>query len=459
MSGKFDVVIVGAGVAGLYIATQLSSMGWKVVLIESKPAYKIGDRVCGDAIGLHHFNELGLRVPEEVIDTKYHGVKIYSPSRKHSIVVPGEGVSVNRLKFGQWLLKKAIDSGSELLDQHVVYDVELKNGNVKSLRVKKVGGGSIEVEGRVFIDASGYKPAVRSKLPSEWPISERPYITDYNIAYREVLETDMPAVSDENRKYALIYIDVEVAPGGYWWLFPKRTDGRFVNIGLGVINNGKYNPRYQYERYLRKLLSGRVIHSGGGVVPTRRPIYTLVWRNVVVVGDAAYTVNPVHGGGIGSSMLSSHIVSKYVNSALEAGVINEEYIWQANVDYMYAYGGKQASLDILRMFMQKLSNDDYEWIMENRIVDGESVYDLGIKGDIAERVAHAISTLIKLLGKPSLLNQLRIVKNYMSRARGLYTSMYPRKPSDIYKWIMQVEKLFDSYVNAIGYDRGSLVKW
>jgi geranylgeranyl reductase family protein len=457
-TGKYDVVVIGAGVAGLYASYILASKGWRVALVEGKPAGRIGDRVCGDAIGVHHFEELGLKVPDYTIDHRYRGVKIYSPSRRHSIVVPGEGVSINRLKFGQWLLKQSLDKGVTLLDQHVVVDIVMGDNYLKAIKVKRVGGGLYEIEARAFIDASGYRPAVRSKLPPEWPISEKPYITDYNIAYREIVKVNR-TVDSEEVHYALIFLNLEVAPGGYWWLFPKNSEGSVVNVGLGVINNGLYNPRMQYDKYLRPLFNGVVLHAGGGVVPTRRPLPTLVWRNVASVGDAAYTVNPVHGGGIGSSMLSSHIVAKYLSNALESGVLNEYSLWSANIDYNQAYGAKQASLDVLRMYMQKLSNSDYEWIMENRIVDGAMVYDLGTKGDLAEKIIHGVSTLIKLLGRPSLLNELRLVRSYMNKARELYTSKYPKSPSEIYTWMKSVDALYSEFAERIGFERGSLVKW
>jgi len=459
LNKAYDVVVVGAGVAGLYASLRLASMGWNVALVESKPTNAIGSKVCGDALGVHHLNELDLTVPEAVIDHKYRGVKLYSPSKNYSIIVPGEGVSLNRLKFGQWLLKQALDNGVELLDRHVAFDVVLKENRVKGIKVKKVDSEVLELEAKLFIDASGYRPAIRSKLPREWPISERPYVSDYNIAYREIVEVEGRIIDENTANYALIYLDVEAAPGGYWWLFPKTPTGTVVNVGLGVVNSGEYNPKIQYSKHVKPLLKGRTLHAGGGVVPTRRPLSTLIWRNVAVVGDAAYAVNPVHGGGIGSSMLSAHIVSKYASSALEVGEIGEDTMWQANVDYMYAYGAKQASLDVLRMYMQKLSNNDYEWIMENKIVDGSSVYDLGVKGDLVERVAHSISVLIKLLGRPSLLNQLRLVKSYMGKARELYSTLYPRNPKDLRRWIPLVEGLFEEYVNVIGYNRGSLVKW
>jgi geranylgeranyl reductase family protein len=454
----YDVVVVGAGVAGLYASSLLASAGWKVAIVESKEKSKIGDKVCGDAIGVHHFRELNLEVPQKLIDHKYDGVKVYSPSRKHSIVVPGEGVSINRLEFGQWLLKKALDSGAELYDQHYVVDVVIENSEVRAIKAAKVGGGHLELKARAFVDASGYRPAVRSKLPPEWPISERPYETDYNLAYREVVELEEP-VPEEDRNYAVIYIDVEIAPGGYWWLFPKSSNGSVANIGLGVVNNGFYNPRRNYETHLKPVFKGRVLHAGGGVVPTRRPIPTLVWRNVATIGDAAYTVNPVHGGGIGSSMLSANIVAKHLSQALEAGVVTEESMWGANLEYMKAYGAKQAGLDVLRMYMQKLSNEDYEWIIKNKIVNGSSVYEIGTKGELADAVVHAVAALIRLLGRPSLLNQLRVVRNYMKKAQSLYSEQYPSKPSELRKWLITANSLFDEYVQIIGYNRGKVVKW
>ena len=88
MENKYDVIIIGAGVAGLNAAYELSSRGFTVAIIESKPRNKIGDKTCGDAIGLHHFKELGWEPPSDVIDHKYEGVKVYSPSEKYSVVVP-----------------------------------------------------------------------------------------------------------------------------------------------------------------------------------------------------------------------------------------------------------------------------------------------------------------------------------------------------------------------------------
>ncbi len=460
MSSRYDVVVIGAGVAGLTAAWNLGKKGYKVALIEKKPRSKIGDKTCGDAIGLHHFNELGWSLPNDVVDGGYSGVKIVSPSKKYSIIVEGEGISVDSLKFGQWLLRNAIESGVDVYDSTFLTKAHLdSNGFVEKIIVRNlVTREYTEIYGKVFIDASGAVPALRTKLPREWPIAERPRITDYNMAYREVIELEEP-ITGEDKDYATIYLDQEVAPGGYWWFFPKR-DGRIGNIGVGVIwSTQNYNPRHQYNKYIKPLFRGKLVHAGGGLVPTRRPLPTLVWRNVIVVGDAAYTVNPVHGGGRGSSMLAATIASKHIAEALDRGRVDEYTLWGINMDYMKAYGAKQAGLDVVRMYLQKMDNSDLEFILKKKIVDGRSVYDLGTKASLTDEILNNVKKALSLLTRPSLLNQLRIVKMYMDKAKEYYLEKYPETPDKLSQWRRDVEELFRKYTKTIGYEPGPYVNW
>ncbi len=456
---EYDVVVIGAGVAGLTASWTLARKGFNVALVESKPCEHIGFKPCGDAIGLHHFEKMNISPPEQVVENKFYGVRVYSPSEEHYITVHGEGIGINSWRFHQWLLRQCLDSGVELFDRHILVSLEVRDSGVEKVFVKEKGRASTrEFRAKAFIDASGATPALRTKLPSGWPIAERPYMSDYNITYREIIELDEP-VKGEDRDYAMIYLNKEIAPGGYWWFFPKRG-GVLGNVGLGVIwLPDSPNPRIQYERYLRKRFHGRVVDVGGGLVPTRRPLPTLVWRNVGVVGDAAYTVNPVHGGGKGSSMLAASIVAKHFGKALEEGRVDEETLWTANLEYMEAYGSKQAGLDILRMYLQRLDNSDLELLLKKRIVSGEAVYDIGMKGSLRSELVRSIKTAISLIGHPGLLNQLRVVKKYMDEAKKLYLEEYPRHPSGLRGWMKRVDELFDRFSGIIGFEKGPRVPW
>ena len=107
---KYDVVVVGAGTGGCLAAKTTAKAGYKVCMIDRKTKLRIGDKVCGDAIGKHHFDKIGIAHPSgKELDQKIEGIKVYSPDMETEVNVQGEGVHgylVNRLFFGQNLIKE-----------------------------------------------------------------------------------------------------------------------------------------------------------------------------------------------------------------------------------------------------------------------------------------------------------------------------------------------------------------
>jgi flavin-dependent dehydrogenase len=117
---KFDVLVVGAGTAGCLAAKTAAEKGLKVCLIDNKKKEDIGAKICGDALGEHHFKTLGLEKPQgDELEKRIEGVKIFSPDMNAVFTIEDKdfvGYILNRRLFGQWLLKKAIDKGASLLD-------------------------------------------------------------------------------------------------------------------------------------------------------------------------------------------------------------------------------------------------------------------------------------------------------------------------------------------------------
>ena len=57
---EFDVIVVGASVAGLRSAEQLAKRGLKVLCLDKKQ--EVGNpKQCGEGLGLGHFNRLGIK--------------------------------------------------------------------------------------------------------------------------------------------------------------------------------------------------------------------------------------------------------------------------------------------------------------------------------------------------------------------------------------------------------------
>lgn len=445
MGGVYDVVVVGLGVAGAYAAYRLAKAGLRTLAVDVKPYERLGDKPCGDAVGGHHLERLGLTdLPQDVIEGRVRGIDIYSPSERFRFRVLGEGYEIDRIGLVRYLVERALDRGLELETETPALGPVVKDGSVQGVVLKR-GTGSVEVGARVVIDASGNARAIARRLPREWPVSEDLKAEDSNVAYREVRELRREI---EEPEILRIYVSKSVAPGGYWWLFPYSKTGTRVNVGLGVQGGRGYpHPRDLLYRYVlsREVFEGsRVVEAGGAVVPTRRPLESLVWNGIAVVGDAAYAVNPVHGGGKGSSMLSANCVASAVIEALETGRTDAGGLWSANACYMSSYGAKQAVLDVFRLFLQELSDDDIEFGMRKRIIREEDLNVLSLRGDLELSVVDKAMRLLAGLTRPSLLLKLRSVVEYMSKVRALYES-YPRSPVELPVWSRRLEELLEEY--------------
>ena len=114
---SFDVLIIGGGFAGASTAYNLAKKGLKVLLIDSKPWERIGDKPCGDAVSKEHFDRLGMPYPEgKELEQKIEGIKIYSPDMKTVWTVKGEGFELNAPAYNQRILREAEKGGVEIRD-------------------------------------------------------------------------------------------------------------------------------------------------------------------------------------------------------------------------------------------------------------------------------------------------------------------------------------------------------
>jgi len=438
---KYDVLIAGGGSAGLFAAYKIAKAGFSVAIIEIKPADRIGEKVCGDAVGEHHFHYVKLEPPRIGVDAVgiFEGVRVLSPNEKNYITAWGKGYALNRKAFGQRLLKMAIDAGAELYDSHYIIKPVVEESWVRGLVVKKPSRGIVELKSTAVIDATGVAANIRRRLPSSWWVAERISPEDFCAAYRVIARVEEP----QNPRLALIYLNPNVAPGGYWWWFPK---GKYeINIGIGVKSGpGAPDVRRQFNKYILPRLekaNPEIIHEGGGVAPTRRPIPCMVWNGLLVSGDAAMTANPIHGGGIGPSLVSSYHAAEVLVKALENGDPSIDLLWPYHRAYHRAYGAKQASLDVLRIYLQSLSSEDLDFIIEKKIVTDKELSEMGYRGELLPTIISKATRALRLLTRPSLLLEIKAIKEYMDRARALYEN-YPETPDGFEKWRLRDKTLF-----------------
>ncbi|MEM3627303.1 MAG: NAD(P)/FAD-dependent oxidoreductase [Candidatus Bathyarchaeia archaeon] len=442
---KFDVIVVGAGTAGCLAAKTTAEAGFKVCLIERKSREEIGEKVCGDALGEHHLKALGMGMPQGgELEKRIEGIKIYSPDLETIFTVEHEdfvGYLLNRRLFGQWLLREALNKGAVLSDLTQCLGPIIEGGFVTGVLAKNLKTGeNFQLKSRVVVDASGFLAVVRRRLPDGMEIEREVEKEDVEACYREIRQLKRGV---ENASYCEIYLNQKVTPGGYTWIFPKA--GARVNAGLGVCMRGKFpNPKKQFYDYILKkpLFEGSLLLNGGSWYdPTRRPLDNMVGDGVVIVGDAACLVNPIHGGGIGPSMLSGCLAGQAISEALELGDVSRRSLWPYNCRYMEKYGTKQAGLDVFRFLLLTSSDEDLSYGMRCKLLTEEDVLKAGLGEEFHLRITETARRVFKGLKRVWFMNKLRLTVKFMNEVKAHYRN-YPETPEKFREWQRKTESLF-----------------
>jgi len=442
---KFDVIVVGAGTAGSMTAKTVAKAGLNVCLIDRKPRDEIGEKVCGDAVGKHHFERLGLAYPKgEEAGMRIEGIKVYSPDMQTVFTVKSAstyGFILNRRVFGQRLLNEALDAGATLLDSTIVTRPEVKDGFVAGIAAKDMNkDATLEVKSKIVVEASGFTAILRKSLPPEIGIDLNVNNEDVEACYREIRQLEG---SDFDPEFCEIYLDQAQTPCGYHWIFPESENR--INVGLGLaMTNDFPNPKNQfYHKILPRSMfrDSKVIKGGSWYVPTRRPLDCMTGNGIVVVGDSACQVNPIHGGGIGPSMMGGSLAGKAIVDAVEKDDVSREALWQYNADYMKSYGAKQAGLDIFRLFLMKsVGNEEINYGMRYKLITEDDLFKVSDGQDLRLRISDKTRRAFYGFGKLSMLRRLRDAASLLKRMKTHYLN-YPDSPEGFDKWLKRTHAM------------------
>ena len=439
------MIVVGAGTGGCLAAKTTAEAGLKVCLIERKRKEEIGEKICGDAMGEHHLKNLNLEKPQNgELEKRIEGIKIYSPDLETVFTIAHEdfvGYLLNRRLFGQWLLKKALDEGAILLDSTLCLEPTIEKGFVNGVSVKNLKTGeNVQLRGKVVLDASGFLAVIRRKLPKQMGIENEVANEDVEACYREIRQLRQEV---ENTKYCEIYFNQNVTPGGYAWIFPKS--GAKVNAGLGICMRGKFpNPKNQFYKHIltKPMFEGSLLlNCGAWYDPTRKPLDNMVGNGIAIIGDAACLVNPIHGGGIGPSMLSGYLIGKTIVEALEKGDVSQKSLWPYNRKYMEMYGVKQAGLDVFRFLLLTSRDEDLSYGMKYKLLTEEDVLKAGLGEKFHLNITETAKRVFRGLRRIRFLNRLRLTVNLMNQVKTHYRH-YPKTSKGFVEWRVKTEALF-----------------
>ena len=306
MEDQWDVIIIGGGPAGSTTARYAASHGRKVLVVDGRE--NIGSPLqCGELVPSNEeMKRLCPKVPEiddlfqtpdEAVSKKTEIMKIIPPSGK-PLSFKFDGLVLNRVKHDEALVELAKKSGATYLTGKRVVDV------IDNKVILKDGS---EITGKIIVGAGGHHDVIRRKywdeeslnIPVKFQLIEGEFGDDLELHFGTV------------------------APGGYAWMFPKKSG---ANIGVGIqrkFSKGKSLNGYT-ESFIKEY-GDSATFSGAGSLPMSGTIKTFVKGNYLLVGDAAGMVLPSNGAGITIAMIGGRIAGNVIHEHLEYGVPRKEY--------------------------------------------------------------------------------------------------------------------------------------
>jgi len=292
---SFDVIIVGAGPAGLKCAETLGNSKYKVLLLEKNS--EIGPKVC--AGGLTGKDIEYLNLPKDLIDFHYDEIKFHINNSKFELKNKNNfAFTIDRKNLGQWQLKKL---------------KKFKNIKVKtSAKVSKIEKDFIIVNNnkisyKFLVGADGSSSIVKRHL---------------GIKSKEVDIAIQYIIPSKKYKEFEIFFNSKLFSAWYAWIFPHKD---YVSIGCGC------NPKILSSKDLTKNFNDWLKKNQIDISNAKYEAFMIdfdyqgyQFENIFLVGDAGGFVSGLTGEGIYQALVSGEEIGKIIlNKNYQSSKIEE----------------------------------------------------------------------------------------------------------------------------------------
>lgn len=273
----YDIVILGAGPAGLACAIELKNSQYKVLVIEKNEV--IGPKVC--AGGLTNLTS-SYPIPKNNTRSFYHQ-KIVVKDKSHTVKLTNPIRTLTRLELGQFQLQQL---------QVAPNITTLTNTSVKEIKQNELlTNNGLSFQFSFLVGADGSNSIVRKHLNLDTHQCVGLY---YNI----------PVITND----CIWYLKHKTLKTGYIWVFPHKE---YTNIGV------YFHPKVLNSKKARQVLEDYITTHGFSFnsdqlegAPVCYNYLGHEFENIFLIGDAAGLTSKGTGEGISYALTSGKEIGK-----------------------------------------------------------------------------------------------------------------------------------------------------
>jgi flavin-dependent dehydrogenase len=302
----FDVVLIGAGLAGLQCARLLARQGAKILLVDRKRDLTRGIHTTGIFVR-KTFEDFDF--PSGCLGKAVRNVTLYSPKLKPlNLESEKDEFRVGKMdEIYKKFLRDCLENGAEFFSETRYLGIET-NQPETIVKLEK-NGVAFSVKTKVLVGADG----AQSKVARDLKLDEN---REWIVGYEEVWKN----VSLDGKPRLHCFLDAELSPGYLAWV---TNDGEEIHIGVGGYPS-KFNPRDALKKFKEKV-SGEIIDLGdakpaetrGGRIPVGGVLKRIASERGLLIGDAAGAVSPLTAGGLDPCLRLSTMAAKIIQKRLE----------------------------------------------------------------------------------------------------------------------------------------------
>lgn len=301
---KYDVVVVGGGIAGSIAARLAAENGLKSLLIEK---FKTPRNKPCSGIQFSYFEKLvGRPIPKaKLCANEIYNIYFITPDDK-TFKAKMKVLNFWRSTFDRWLNDLAVEEGAIFQDQTRMINFEQANDGIR-LQLQK-GTESREILANYLIAADGMSSKIRKKLRPDDYFLKAPGGT-INFYCRGEGDLDPNGLYMVNIK--------EYAPMMFAWIYMK--DDLWV-IGTGTENEPVKDYVDRFYAYVCKKyhFRGEIVRREGFASPLKGGVF-LGEGNILLCGDAAGLLDAYRGVAMDNAALSARFAVQAILNVKKIG--------------------------------------------------------------------------------------------------------------------------------------------